>query len=218
MTLPKTGIAIVVSMLVIISAVSAYLVIFSGSSVGVRLNVPTSALGSIFSGYNISLITNKSEIFSGTLKSEGYVSASDEVFNATNKYNKLAVTIILMRYSNSSGANKPLSEELSLVKEGPKHSGSYFSIIGIKNYSHYGITVPIYEILDIGVLNLTTVNRSIDSGLPTMPYYQFTSMFVYGDYYGSATVNGYYNSSTFSNASMSIAEYLINRFPNAVND
>lgn len=218
MTLPKKGIIIAVFVLVIITALMAMRSNSNIGIIGTRLNVSAAALSSVFSGYNISTVTSKYEMFSGTLKAEGYVSASDEVFSANNESNKLLVSLILMQYSNSSGPKYPLSEELSLTKGGPKRSGSYFSIVGVENYSHFGLIVPIYEILDIGVLNLTTVNRSLGSGLPVMPYYQFTSMFAYGNYYGSATVNGYYNSSTFANASMRLAEYIINRIPAAKKD
>ncbi|MEM3212242.1 MAG: hypothetical protein QXR85_02950 [Candidatus Micrarchaeaceae archaeon] len=198
-----------------IIAIVAYATSINNGSPHLKLDIPLSVVSHALPGYNITNITSKSDVFSGVLKSEGYISATDQVFTGeTNASKSIIIDVLLMMDSNSSVSNSTLNSELSQINASPTESGSHFGLINIKNYSDNGVKVQIYELLDIGLLNLTVVNRSVNAGLTLMPYYQFTSMFSYKNYYGSATVDAYSNSSLAASASMYLAEYLLNHTVN----
>jgi hypothetical protein len=214
----RTVHAIALAFVIVIAASSLYLLYnneYANAGAPAKLKVPNSIVGTAFPGYNISMLTSKYVQFFGLLKSEGYVSMSDQVFTAkTNATKPIIIDFLLQKGSNSSVSNYTIKSELSLANKSAQNSGSHFTLLRTENKSASGSIVPMYELLDIGVLNLSTVNRSVGEGLPIMPYYQFTSMFAYKNYYGSVTVDAYSNSSLVANASLYLAGYMLNNTVN----
>ncbi|MGC8652060.1 MAG: hypothetical protein ACP5UH_02310 [Candidatus Micrarchaeia archaeon] len=175
------------------------------------IDINGSYIASVLPNESISLVANRSVIFSGATKKEGYIAMADRVFvGKAGGTNTSTIIFIVSQCANSTIANSILQSELALTRTTPEHSGSYLDLLNITNYSLSGLRVPVYTVLDVGVFNQTEVTLVPGSSRPLMPYYQFTSMFVYNDYYGSVTVDAYDNSLLYRNASISLAKLLLN--------
>lgn len=179
-----------------------------------KIDFSPAYLHSVISDQNFSLIANTTTSFSNGLNKLGYVYASDDVFsgkiNSTDNGSIVAFTVIYA--SNLSLPMQMVNSELQLARVPKPYSGSYYNITRKLDYLYNGRNITLYQILDVGVFNKSEALASSSNGIPAMPYYQYTTFFSNGRYYGSATINTYNVSSSYSNASLRFAEALLSNY------
>jgi hypothetical protein len=163
------------------------------------------------------LTNNVSVKPNATLSSEGFLAISDKVFTNKNlgAKNSTIITFLAMEDSNSSVSNLTLKNEMRLSKYSVSSSGSYFKLLNESNYSIESTSVKMYTILDVGVFNNSEMALTQNAGIPSMPVYQFTTMFTYKNYYGSVTINAFTNSSAYANDSKSLSLILLKELINS---
>ncbi len=203
---PLISTIVAISLVVIM----AYILLHSTNN---RISIPINQTSlSFMPNPDFNLTSHSFTINSKVLQKEGYASVADKVFSNYDlgERNSTIVTILLMKDSNHSVANSTLQSELSFSNQSVFTSGSYFSTLKETPIKVNGFTINLYTILDIGVFNNSEEALTQNNGIPLMPDYQFTTMFTYKNYYGSATINAFTNSSVYANASIRLAELLAN--------
>ena len=195
--------------IVVLSSIALYIGNPLSSPVGIGI---TSSDVSSIAGSNFTLIANKIVGLSGAEASLGYLSVLDKVFqgklNATQ--DNTTIAFMLMRTKNDSIPVSVLQSELSLANVSTVHAGSYYNISRVDNFSFDGANVTLYQIFDIAASNSVEIANMQTANVPIMPYYQYTTLFAYGSYYGSVTLNAYGKSQRYSNISMDLGRLLLN--------
>ncbi len=207
------SLALVLALAIFMALLFAHQIAHLGQHNNLYLNISANYISSVLPGENISIISNKSVVFSGTAEREGYIATADEAFSGKVKDSNASIIIfIIMQDNNDTVSNSTLYNELTLASSNVSHAGSYFKLLKITNYSigSLNINIPIYTIFDRGVFNTSKVENSQNAGIPLLPYYQYVSMFTYKNYYGSVVVDAYTNASLYSNASIVLAKYMLN--------
>ncbi|MGC8538020.1 MAG: hypothetical protein ACP5MZ_03510 [Candidatus Micrarchaeia archaeon] len=151
--------------------------------------------------------------FEGALKLQGYLESSMTTFNLSQGYNKsnfpyiISSSVFLM--SNSSSAKAALDSILASSKN-QSSSGPTFTAF---DYSSSSGNTTIYIGSSVSIFNASAINSSAEK-LLNLPVYQYTSVFVYGNYTITIVLNSFSSNPLYNIYATRLSEALIKQMQN----
>lgn len=207
-----------VILVAIIALLAAYILVSShglhNTNSGAMVQLNTSSLDSII-GINYTMVSmDNVSNFTRSVSSEGFVSSSVEVFKAQQPIDEYGsrpdiVSIILYNLKNSSLASEQISNFLfsnnaNLSVAGDANGGSIATTYEIGGHSIKFYTIPSIALLNTSIVDNASVNKY---GPLSIPVFQDTSMFQYGNHIGIVVTNGY-TSNMSMNYSLALSRYV----------
>ncbi len=162
--------------------------------------------------FRYSQITN----FSPVLKDEGYLAAAVSVFNLTSttmpNVTPNVITSVLFLMSNPQAANSTLESLLFSNNANQSIRGFVYNGTVVSNQTYKKVEVHFYTVSSVAVYNTSVINYTVSSGKSlSMPDFQSTTLFSYGDYVGTVVTNSYVYSRALQNDSIKLAELLVGK-------